>query len=142
MNDFALPMEVGHLLPQKPPMVMVDTLLECTDTAARTRFLIREDNIFVADGRLREEGLLENIAQTAAAHAAVLGAAEGQAHGAVGFIGAMSRVVIQHLPRANSAIETTLTIMHRIENVAIISGAVMQDEQILASCEMKIFTKA
>ena len=61
-------MELSLLLPQKPPMVMVDALVEFTELSAVTRLVVRPDNIFVQNGRLAEPGLVENIAQTAAAH--------------------------------------------------------------------------
>ncbi len=142
MNDLKLPLDVGDLLPQKPPIVMVDLLLEYTDVTAKTRFFIKEDNLFVHNGLMHEEGLLENIAQTAAAHAVMLNATTGINNHAIGFIGAMSKVEIRHLPRANSTIETELTILHQIQNVTIIAGIVKQEGQILASSEMKVFVKS
>ncbi len=46
---------------------MVDTLLSSDGSTARTTFLIRPDNVLVENGVFSAAGLMENIAQTAAA---------------------------------------------------------------------------
>ena len=51
---------------------MVDKLVYCDDNRARTNFLVQEGNILVEDGVLVEAGLVENIAQTAAARSGYL----------------------------------------------------------------------
>jgi len=57
------------LIPQRPPFVMVGELIEYNETGFTSTFSIDADNIFVKNGRFTEEGILENIAQTAAAGA-------------------------------------------------------------------------
>ena len=54
-------------IPQKPPMVMVDRLVSIEGKTTITAFRISPDNIFVEKGLFREPGLIENMAQTAAA---------------------------------------------------------------------------
>ncbi|MDR2814115.1 MAG: pseudouridylate synthase, partial [Prevotellaceae bacterium] len=56
-----------ELLPQRPPFVMVDTLLYCDREVTVTSLLVRDGNIFCDNGRLTEAGVIENIAQTCAA---------------------------------------------------------------------------
>ena len=48
-------------------MVMIDRLVSAESDSAVSSFLIKTDNIFVEDGKFTEPGLVENIAQTAAA---------------------------------------------------------------------------
>ena len=55
------------LIPQRPPFVMVDALAYTNEKATATVLKITEQNIFVNKGELTESGLVENIAQTAAA---------------------------------------------------------------------------
>ena len=55
------------LIPQRAPIVMVDELLDVYGIVSRSRFTIREENIFVDNGILSECGLIEHIAQSAAA---------------------------------------------------------------------------
>ena len=54
------------LIPQRAPIVMVDELLDVYGIVSRSRFTIREENIFVDNGILSECGLIEHIAQSAA----------------------------------------------------------------------------
>jgi len=57
------------LIPQKPPFVMVDRLHHSDETVTRSGFRVTAENIFTINGQFAEAGLLENIAQTAAAGA-------------------------------------------------------------------------
>ncbi len=59
--------DILPLIPQRPPFVMVDTLVTAGENNARTKLKIRSDNIFVKENQLTEPALIENIAQTAAA---------------------------------------------------------------------------
>lgn len=38
--------EPEELIPQRPPMMMVDRLIECNKTITKSRFFIKEGNIF------------------------------------------------------------------------------------------------
>ena len=67
MNIEPIDINVLHLLPQRPPFIMVDKLTYCDPKHAKTVFLVRADNIFCHDGVMEEAGLVENIAQTCAA---------------------------------------------------------------------------
>ena len=58
---------IQALIPQKPPFVMIDKLINFSETTTSTSFCIKADNIFVAHDYFKEPGLVENIAQTAAA---------------------------------------------------------------------------
>ena len=61
--------DIKKLIPQRPPIMMVDTFWEATDTDARTGLTIQHDNYFVQNGKFREPGLIEHIAQSASAFA-------------------------------------------------------------------------
>lgn len=126
-------------IPQKPPMVMVDRLIEIADKTTVTTFLVRADNVFLENGEFREPGLIENMAQTAAAGAGVKpGVQSGQAP--QGFIGGIRNLKIDSFPRTGQEIRTRVTVMHEVFEATIVHGEVMLDKKIIASCEMKIFT--
>ena len=125
-------------IPQKPPMGMVDRLIELSESLTVTSFLIRDDNIFYENGVFAAPGLIENMAQTAAAGA---GARACNSHEKVpiGFIGGIRNLVIEKLPKAGQEIITHATILHRIFDATIVKGEVFLDEDLIASCELKIF---
>ena len=130
--------DILSIIPQKPPFVMVDKLVYCDDNRARTNFLVTERNILVEDGVLVEAGLVENIAQTAAARSGYLSKIEKKIlH--IGYIGDVKNLEIASLPKINSLLETEITIKNQIFDITVIAGKVMCENKILAQCEMKIF---
>lgn len=135
---------VQRLIPQRPPIVMVDGLLEHSPEVSVSRLFIAEDNIFVADGFLQMPGLVENIAQTAALRMGYdhmihmePGAEPGKPP--VGFIGEVKNLKIYSLPPVGSTINTRVELLHNIFTASVIKGFVTCNGQIAAECEMKIF---
>ena len=61
--------DIKNFLPQKDPIVMVDCILENDATSIKTSFTPGIDNIFASNGCFSESGLVENMAQSAAAKA-------------------------------------------------------------------------
>ena len=59
--------EILGLIPQRAPIVMVDRFLGLEDGISTTCLEVRADNIFCNDGCLNECGVIEHIAQSAAA---------------------------------------------------------------------------
>ncbi|MHA4810357.1 3-hydroxyacyl-ACP dehydratase [Flavitalea flava] len=126
------------LIPQRPPFVMIDQLLYSDGKMARTAFRVPEENIFVEDGLFREPGLMENMAQTAAAGAGSISRIENKPV-QVGYIGAVKNLQISGLPKINDELITEIRIEEQIFNATVISGKVWCNGVILAQCEMKIF---
>ena len=126
------------LIPQRPPFVMIDKLLEVTETATTTGFTILNDNIFVQDGIFKEPGLVENIAQTAAARAGYVSKTENKPV-LVGYIGAVNNLQIFLLPKTGDELITEITIENQIFDVTLISGKITCNKQLIAQCNMKIF---
>ena len=88
---------------------MVGQLLYSDESTTRTAFRITEENIFVENGRFREPGLMENIAQTAAARAGYI-ARMANLPVQVGYIGAVKNLEIADLPMTGDELITEITI--------------------------------
>jgi predicted hotdog family 3-hydroxylacyl-ACP dehydratase len=130
--------DIQSLIPQKPPFVMVDKLLNVTETATTTGFTIKTDNIFVQDGVFKEPGLVENIAQTAAASAGYIAHTENKPV-LVGYIGAVNNLQVFALPKTGDELITEITTENQIFDVTLISGKITCNGQLIAQCKMKIF---
>ncbi len=50
--------EILKLIPQRPPIVMVDTFCSLEDNSSYSGLTITSDNIFCRDGRLQEAGII------------------------------------------------------------------------------------
>ena len=129
---------IQSLIPQRPPFVMIDKLLSFSETTTTTGFSIRADNIFVENGVLKEPGLVENIAQTAAARAGYVSQTENKPV-LVGYIGSISNLQVFSLPKTGSELITEIIIENQIFNVTLISGKITCNGQPVAQCKMKIF---
>ena len=135
----ALPVEdIVSLIPQKAPFVMVDKLIYADEQLTKTSFTVTATNIFTANGRFTEPGLVENMAQTAAAGAGYKAQQENKPV-KKGFIGAVKDLEIVELPAVGDELETEVKIENQVFNMTVISGKVSCREKLLASCEMKIF---
>jgi len=130
--------EVHNIVPQKPPMVMIDKIIEVTPIKAVTALTITADNIFCKDGYFQALGLSENIAQTAAAQGGYLAKQAGE-EPPVGFIGAIKKLTIENLPAIGEEIITEIEIKHEIMNFTVISGVSRVGDKIMAQCQMNIF---
>ena len=130
--------DIESLLPQSPPFVMIDKLLYSDETTTRSGLLIKDDNICVKNGELREPGLVENIAQTVAVRAGYISQQENNPV-LVGYIGSVKDLQILDLPKTGDELITEITIENQIFDVTIISGRVYCNEKLIAQCQMKIF---
>jgi predicted hotdog family 3-hydroxylacyl-ACP dehydratase len=132
------PANILSLIPQRAPFVMVDEIIYSGETITRSKFIVKADNIFLENGLLKEPGLVENIAQTAAARAGYISQQENKPI-RLGYIGAITNLVVTGFPKINDEIFTEITIENQIFDVSLISGKISCDNMILAQCEMKIF---
>ena len=130
--------DIASLIPQKAPFVMVDKLLYVDETSARSAFHITKENIFVEGGTFREPGLIENMAQTAAARSGYIRVCE-QKMPSIGYIGDVKNLEIAELPKVGSDIETEISIGNQIFNITVVSAKVFHNQKMIAHCEMKIF---
>jgi len=119
---------------------MIDALVSGDEIYSNTTFLIKADNVLVADSEFSEAGLTENIAQTAAAGFGYL-TQQSKKPIAEGYIAAIKNLEIFGLPKVGATIETTVAITDQVFEVTIISGSVKCDGKLLATCEMKIYIK-
>ena len=131
------PTSILDYIPQRPPMVMVDELIQCDHETATSSFQVTAGNIFVGDEKFTEPGLIENIAQTAAAMVGYQCAAK-KIPVPIGFIAAVKNLKINFMPAVESTIQTSVRITNEVMNVSIIEGRVEQSGKLLCTCEMKI----
>lgn len=129
--------DIQLLIPQRPPFVMIGQLLCSDEKITRTAFRVSEENIFVENGHFYEPGLLENIAQTAAARAGTISRRENKPVQA-GYIAAVKNLEIFGLPKTGDELITEIQIEEQVFTFTLLSGKVWCNELLIAQCEMKI----
>ncbi|NOZ33719.1 MAG: 3-hydroxyacyl-ACP dehydratase [Chlorobi bacterium] len=129
--------DLEHILPQAPPMLMIDTLVSSDTEKTVTGLTIRENNIFVFEGKFREAGLIENMAQTAAARAGYE-ALTNNTKVRTGYIGSIKNLSIYTTPKVNLTLQTTLVPVSNIGNISVVKTEVFSAEEKIAECSMTI----
>lgn len=129
--------EILDLIPQRPPMVMIDQLTHSGEKSAKGRLFIKESNVFCHEDHLQEAGLIEFIAQTAAAYAGYL-QLSAQKEVKPGFIGMIKNLVIHSLPVINSEVQSEIIVENELLGYTIITGKVLQNNSVIAEGEMRI----
>lgn len=130
--------DILNYIPQRPPIVLVSRIYKCDEQSVITGFDISNDHIFTRNGKLTEPGIVENIAQSAASMAGYH-AVQKQETPAVGFIGNIKDLVIHHLPEEGNELLTEVKTKTQVMNVSIVEAHSYCKQQLIASCEMKIF---
>ena len=125
-------MEIIDLIPQREPIVMVDKFVGITNGISETQLTIKNDNIFVENDCFTDFGLIEHIAQSAAAR-------KKKKPISIGYIGAISNMEIVFLPKINDILETRIEILQEVFNITLIKAESFTDGRLAASCQMKIF---
>ena len=129
--------DIEKYIPQRAPVIMIDALWASEDVHASTSLTVQYDNLFVEEGRFTEAGLLENIAQTAAAKVGYECSQKGIPV-PPGFIGAIKNLEIDYFPKVGETVHTIIKIENEIFGMTLISGEVSFDGKVIAKAEMKI----
>ena len=130
--------DILELIPQRHPIVMVDKFLGIEDNVSRTEFTISEDNIFVNNGEFSECGLIEHIAQSAAARVGYVFKSKDMPI-PIGYIGSVNDFSLVENPRVGDTISTTVEILQEVFNITLIKAHCVVNDKEVATCKMKIF---
>lgn len=130
------PINAAPYIPQRPPILMVDTFLECSNSLIITSFKIPEDHIFVQNGILRSAGLIENIAQTCATR---IGWLNRDKPVKIGVIGSISNLEITSFPVAGQTLITRVDILSEIFEATVVQAEIKCEGETIAHCDMKVF---
>lgn len=128
---------IQDFIPQRPPFIMIDNLIEASRDFFKTNFRILPGNIFIENGKLREFAMIENIAQSSAA-----GLALAKKHPAnkkpEGYLGAISKLKLYELPKVNDEIYTIVKLIAQLENKFLLKGENYLNDRKLMECELKL----
>ncbi|CAM1348398.1 hypothetical protein [Tenacibaculum insulae] len=128
------------LIPQRAPIVMVDSLLYFDETKVISGLTVLSNNMFVDNNYLTEPGLIEHMAQTVALYTGYhfyiknIPAPEG-------YIGAIKGVTIKKLPKVSEQLETEVEILQEIMGVTLVKGTTKLAGEVIMSAQMKTVLK-
>lgn len=123
-------------IPQRPPFVMVDNIVDCDDVVIVTDFSVPQEHVLVRQGMLTAPGVMENIAQTCAAR---IGWMNRNKPVRIGVIGSISKLNIVRLPKVGELLHTKVTVESEVFEATIVHAQTFVDEVLVAECDMKVF---
>lgn len=143
-NPFHTPLlkddEILKLIPQRDPIVMVDCFYGIDKEFSYTGLTIHESNIFCNNGVFSECGIIEHIAQSAAARVGYIHTSNNEPV-PLGFIGSVDKMTIHSLPAKGDTLHTTLKIEQEVFDITMVSATVRVGETLIAEGLLKIFLK-
>jgi len=138
-DEEILQINIGELLPQRPPFVMVSQLVHYDEVLTVTRFYITPDNLFCEQGVMVASGLVENFAQTCAARIGYINKYILHKGVNIGFIGAVKTLEIFRLPKVGETLETRIEVLSEQFGLTLAHGEIrLLDGTLVAEGEMKI----
>ncbi len=130
--------QITDYIPQRAPIVMIDTFFGVEESVSISGLTIKEDNIFCEAGELNECGIIEHIAQSAAMRVGYLFKESGKDI-PLGFIGSVNKFRAHCSPKVGEVIRTEIAVEQEVMNITLISAAVKIDDKLVAECKMKIY---
>ena len=119
---------------------MVDSFFGIEENCSYSGLTVTSDNIFCEAGKLQEPGIIEHIAQSAAARIGFIYTRQG-AQVPLGFIGSVDKLKIYNLPEVGIKLFTEITVVQEVFDITLVSAQVKAGEELIAECRMKIFIK-
>lgn len=134
--------DIKSLIPQREPIMMVDSLDRVEGDTCVASLTVRADNYFIEDdGLMAEPGLVEHIAQSASAFAGHRALAAGAKKPPVGYIGEVKHFHCYHRPAVGDKLATTISMGPTVGGVTIIRGTTLCNGEKAAETQMKIAIK-
>lgn len=143
--DREIIVEIRNYLPHREPMLMVDGVWELEEKHILTFFKIKENNIFLEDGKLSEIGVIENAAQTASG---IVGWPHFEAnknnkeYTVAGYISQIRTTEIYTLPPVNAIIVTQgkLISLHQVGDIynCRMECVTYIEEELIAECNFNL----
>ncbi len=130
-------MDITGYIPQRPPFVMVDELLESTPESAVTQWVVPAECVLADAGELQAAGLMENVAQTAAAWVGYQ-AKKQNAPIRIGYIGAVRQMTVKRLPRVGETIRTTMQVVETVFDITLVHATQQVGDELVAEMDLKI----
>ena len=134
--DFSL-IPIKQLIPQRPPIMMVDKVISCDEVDARTTFKVNSDNIFLENNRFTAPGIIENMAQSCAARMGCIDLLHDKPI-KIGYIGDIRDAEIIMLPQVGETLYTEVHVSEDIFDIVLAEVIVKSRNSVIARARMKV----
>jgi len=131
------------LIPHRPPMRWIESLLECTEASAVATATFDDNHFAVAHGRISEAALVECVAQTVAAalgeRARMHGHSANSGISSAGMLAAVSNFKIHSPPPLNKPFRIEVRELKRFGSMLLVTGSISCAGETIASGELTLY---
>lgn len=134
-----LPVDAARVVPHKPPMLLIDRLLEMKERTSISEMTVREDMIFVDEkGNLDDASYPEIISQAIAAMEGFrkIGNHDAQAEG---FLLGVKKLAIFGKAHVGDTLRISLQKAEKYGDFGIVKGEIFRSDELIASGELKVW---
>jgi 3-hydroxyacyl-[acyl-carrier-protein] dehydratase len=137
--DLTLPMPAEQLIPHRPPMQLVDSLVSYSETEIRIEAVPGADCIFVgADGILAQAALVELLAQGYAAAKGYDDLVNGRPI-TEGYLVGVRKLALSGTARAGDRLQIRIRPVGSFEGFVVADGEIERDGEVIASGTIKLW---
>jgi radical SAM protein with 4Fe4S-binding SPASM domain len=134
-----LPVDVARVIPHKPPMLLIDRLLEVKERASVSEMTVRKDMLFVGDNcKLDDASYPEIISQAVAAQEGFRRFG-GRNPLVEGFLLGITNLVIHGTAYVGDTLNISLFKKAKFGDFGILTGEVYNGEVLIARGEIKVW---
>lgn len=127
---------IETLIPQRFPMVMVDSVWDYSPANIIAGLTVSEENLFTNNQSLSESGLIEHMAQSIALHKGY-GYYVNNMLAPTGYIGSIKNIHIHRCPRVGESVRTETEIIQEFMDVTLVKISSFVNDECIATGEMK-----
>lgn len=128
--------QILKLIPQRYPIVMVDTLYTYAEDYLLSGLHVRADTLFVDIETLQECGMLEHMAQSVALHTGFDYFRKNE-EAPTGYIGSMQAVELIALPKVGDEVQTEVQIIQEFMGVTLVNITSKVRGEVIGKAQMK-----
>ncbi|MBE8721731.1 hypothetical protein [Sphingobacterium pedocola] len=128
--------QILALIPQRYPIVMVDTLYEYAEDSLLSGLHVSRDTLFVDIETLQECGLLEHMAQSVALHTG-FDYFQRNEEAPTGYIGSMQGIELTSLPKVGDVVQTEVQIIQEFMGVTLVNITSKISGEVIGKAQMK-----
>lgn len=131
-------MNIQALIPQREPIIMIDKIISHSEAKTIASLTVKNTNLFVEENIFQSSGLIEHIAQSAAARMGIQTVKKGRKP-LLGYIASIKDLNIICLPVVGESIQTEIIITNKINHIIVVKAESRVEDTIVANCELKVF---
>ena len=132
--------ELVNILPHRPPMVMIDSLVRCDTQSAVALKTFDRDDYGVSGDHVLEPALIECLAQTVAAMYGSLARASGLSP-RMGMLVGVSDFRLYEPARLGLVLELVTEVTKRLGPFCMVTGTITQGETLVARGNLKFYVE-